>query len=96
MSAPRHVVINIVEEVEHFLKETLNLELSREKTKITHLEQEKALYLGVEIGRRPRSYTESLVSTTKAGLTRRGSNTRIILYAPISRIVERLIDHGFA
>ena len=96
VSAPRHIVVKIVDEVEHFLKETLSLELSREKTKITHLEQEKALYLGVEIGRRPRSYTESLVSTTKTGITRRGSNTRIVLYAPMSRIVERLVDHGFA
>lgn len=74
----------------------MELELSEEKTRITHLTADRAKYLGFEIGRRPRSYTESLRSTTKTNVTRRASNTRIQIYAPTDTIVENLISHGFA
>jgi len=86
----------IKEEAKEFLAKTLDLELSEEKTLISHLTTKRAKYLGFEIGRRPRSYTESLIRTTKTKITRRASNTRIQVYAPIGKIVEKLISHGFA
>lgn len=93
VTGPRDLAVKIKEEVKEFLSTKLELELSEEKTKITHLTTERAQYLGFEIARRPRSCTESQIVTTK---TRRASNTRIHIYAPIERLVEKLISHGFA
>jgi hypothetical protein len=88
--------MKIKEEIREFLSTELDLVMNEVKTKTIHCVSQKSLYLGFEIGRRSRRYTESLKSTTIHGLTRRASNTRIQIYAPIDKIVEKLIDHKFA
>lgn len=103
VSGPREIAIKIKEEIKSFLNKELELVLNDEKTKIKHLTTEKAQYLGFEIGRRPKSYTESIISRTKTGISKickltraKNSTTRIQIYAPISKLVDKLIMHGFA
>lgn len=87
----------IKQKVRDFLKEELHLTLNEEKTKITHLVNNRAKYLGYEIGRRSRKYTMSLVSKIgRKGRTRRATNTRIQIYAPMTDLIQKLVQKGFA
>lgn len=82
-------------DVETFLREELKLELSREKTAITHLSTETAFFLGTVIRRPNPKYSSSLIR--KVGKRSiKGSNTRLLLEAPINRIVEKLKNQGYA
>lgn len=86
---------DVKKEVETFLLKELNLELSQEKTAITHLPTSQAFFLGTIIRRHHQRYMQGL--TRKSGPRRvRGSNTRILLESPINKIVERLKDQGYA
>nr|AZP40177.1 hypothetical protein [Ulva compressa] len=81
--------------VQTFLQQQLKLELSREKTAITHLPTSQAFFLGSIIRRHSRKYMQGL--TRKRGLQKvRGSNTRIILECPINKIVTKLKQQGYA
>ena len=87
----------IKEEVKEFLNNTLLLTLSEEKKKITHLETDKVKYLGFLVSRRNRRYTESQLSTVKSTqATRRPSYASVIIEAPITHLVEKLIEQGYA
>jgi group II intron reverse transcriptase/maturase len=92
---PKELAEKVKEEVEIFLRDELRLELSRDKTAITHLPTSQATFLGTNIRRYSRSYQQGL--TKKRGLRRiKGSNTRIILECPINKIVKKLTDQGYA
>jgi group II intron reverse transcriptase/maturase len=92
---PRSLAVKVKEEVETFLREKLNLELSREKTTITHLPTNQAFFLGCIIRRHGLKNTQGLIR--KRGPQRiRRSNTRIILECPIERIVSKLKEQGYA
>lgn len=92
---PRSLAIKVKEEVETFLREKLNLELSREKTAITHLPTNQAFFLGCIIRRHGLKYMQGLIR--KRGPQRiRRSNTRILLECPIERIVSKLKEQGYA
>jgi len=85
------------EEIQEFLLKTLKLELNVEKTKITHVAKKKVNYLGFLISRRSRRYTESQISLVKStGQIRRPSFASVIIEAPIDKIINKLIDLGFA
>jgi hypothetical protein len=87
----------IKEEVNAFLRDELKIELSQEKTKITHVTQDKVNYLGFQIFRRSRIYTESQVSTVEpTGVVRRPSNASVIIEAPIDKLIAKLIEQGYA
>jgi hypothetical protein len=87
----------IKEEVNIFLRDELKLELSQEKTKITHVTQEKVHYLGFQISIRSRKYTESQLSNVKStGVIRRPSHASVIIEAPIEKLLVKLIEQGFA
>lgn len=79
-----------------YLKDELKLTLSLEKTHITHVVEEKVSYLGFNISRKSRRYTESLVSETSKGFKRRATNASIVIEMPIEKIVKKLTDYGFA
>lgn len=84
-------------EVSEYLKNRLLISLSEEKTKITHLTSKKANYLGFQIFRRNRKYSESmLVLNKKSNTYKRGSNSRVMLFAPIDKLVDKLVEHKFA
>lgn len=92
---PRLLAQEIKERVESFLRNKLNLELSREKTAITHLPTNQAFFLGSIIRRHSRKYMLGL--TRKRGAQRiRMSNSRIILECPIKKIVSKLKEQGYA
>ena len=77
-----------------FLKSQLDLELSEEKTKITHLASSNAKFLGTYIRRHDKMYNSSLIK--KYGLkSRKIQNSRIILQAPINSLVAKLADQGY-
>jgi hypothetical protein len=79
-----------------FLKDTLKLTLSDTKTKITHMTSDKATYLGFLISRHHINYTKSKIIKDSLGRTRKGNTVSIIIEAPIEKILDKLIDYGFA
>nr|YP_010003156.1 hypothetical protein JXY92_mgp08 [Ulva torta]AZP40264.1 hypothetical protein [Ulva torta] len=92
---PRSLAQEIKERVETFLRNELNLELSREKTAITHLPTNHAFFLGSIIRRHSRKYMLGL--TRKRGAQRiKMTNSRIILECPIKKIVSKLKEQGYA
>jgi Type II intron maturase/Reverse transcriptase (RNA-dependent DNA polymerase) len=91
----------IKQEATKFLNENLKLEASQEKTKITNISSEAATYLGFEIRKHDSKYTESLRSTVNTkdnsfeSRERRATNTRILLYAPIQKLLKKLETEKF-
>ena len=97
ISGTKEDVEKIKKEITLFLSEELKLDINENKTKISHLGKKRIEYLGFEIGKRSRKYTESQVSIIKStGVKRRPSHASIIIYAPKKKLIEKLIDHGFA
>lgn len=87
----------IKDEADKFLREILKVEMSQEKTKITHLSQDKAQYLGFYVSRRSRMYTESQKSYIKStGKSRRPTYSSVIIEAPIDKLLKKLVEQGFA
>nr|YP_006073027.1 cytochrome c oxidase subunit 2 [Nitella hyalina]AEH42842.1 cytochrome c oxidase subunit 2 [Nitella hyalina] len=83
----------IKSEIQRFLREELRLELSDDKTKITNLTLEKAKFLGVYICRKGRRHTRTL---SKVGHNLiRLTNQRLIMYAPIEKLMEKLRDQEY-
>jgi len=61
------------------------------------LTTERIQYLGFEIGKKNIKYTESLKSKIKRRINiKRTINTKIQIYVPILKLIEKLIEHGFA
>jgi hypothetical protein len=86
----------IKSEIKQFLNEKLKIELSEEKTKISHVVRDKTLYLGFNISGRHRRYTESQISKVDTvQKQRRGGNSQLVIEAPIERIMESLEKKGF-
>jgi group II intron reverse transcriptase/maturase len=87
----------IKEEIKNFLLEELEICLNEGKTNIVNLSKRRIKYLGFEIRKHNRKYTESLKSIIKStGKIRRASNASILIYAPIKKLISKLIEHGFA
>lgn len=95
----KNVATEIKKEISLFLKNNLKLELNEDKTKITHMTREKAFFLGTEIKATDRKYTRSLRSKYEKKwkkLTRLAATGRIKMYAPIQKLVEKMVETGFA
>lgn len=91
----------IREEADTFLRTELKVQLNLETTQIafesTHPTTQRvgrANYLGFEIARRG----PKLGSIQTSGRTRRATKTRVqmCVYAPISKLVDNLVEQGFA
>jgi hypothetical protein len=92
----KEITENIKEDVKEFLKTKLKLTLSEDKTKITHIVEDKTLYLGFNISGRHRKYTASQIRDVDTPQGRRRSgNSQIILEAPIEKLMESLEKKGF-
>lgn len=93
----------IKKEANKFLTEHLKLEVSQEKTKITNISSEAATYLGFEIRKHDRKNTESLdkrstvinKDSSYKRFERSSKKTRIILYAPIQKLLKKLETEKF-
>jgi hypothetical protein len=95
---PKTLAEEIKFKATQFLWEKLKIKVNEEKTHITNITKDRAHFLGVEIFIRNKKYTQSLVTKNK-GLVHsinRKVNPRIIMYAPIGKIVDKLISQGFA
>jgi group II intron reverse transcriptase/maturase len=82
--------IKIREKIVIFLKEKLDLELSVEKTKITHAGKEKAQFLDYEIY----SPTPKESFFEKGKVKKRASHVSICIDAPYNKLKEQLIDEN--
>lgn len=93
---PRSLAANIRVDVQKFLLQDLELELSMEKTLITNIRTDRAKFLGIYIKRN---------SSNKVTFFTRDSNSKhnrrirtagnIVMMMPTLDIVNRLIDNGF-
>jgi len=81
---------NVVNLISDFLESKLKLNLNKEKTLITHLQNEKALFLGTLIGKsRTRTFTKiSLGQPIRNPL-------KLRFEAPMERITKKLINASF-
>lgn len=69
---------------------SIGLTVSEEKTKITNINKDKALFLGVNIFR---SQTDKIV-LGRGGFSKRG-NKQLRFTAPLNRILKKLTESGF-
>jgi group II intron reverse transcriptase/maturase len=94
VKGPKSLAENVKQEVQTFLQTKLDLELSQEKTTITHLATKPAFFLGTVIRRHGQAYSQGLIRR-QGKKSIKGSNVRILLECPIDRIVKRLEDQGY-
>lgn len=87
----------IKQKVSDFLSQTLKLELSEKKTKITHLNNKSILFLGTEIkGNWRKEKPVRMVKFPTKGITIKSRITpRIGLHAPIEMLYKKAISKGF-
>lgn len=89
------------EKIAVYLKTELAIELNQEKTKVTHIKDEPAYFLGFKIKATDPKYYESRIATVeKADHTdrtykKRAPHGTIKLYVDFERIVDRLVEKGF-
>ena len=86
---PKQDAETIKQDVGVFLKNTLHLDLSAEKTLITH-SKDKAHFLGYDIF----SCKTETPKKDARGFTRRSKSGRIMLYVPKEKWVKRLVSYG--
>jgi retron-type reverse transcriptase len=95
INGTQQIAHKIKEEIKVFLKDQLRLTLHWDKTKITHAKDGRAHFLGADIYR-PSSRTGNSKVIRKTIGTRRFksriSATRLVLLAPIQKLVEKLAD----
>jgi len=99
VTGPKALADTIKSEIQDFLRDTLKLELSQEKTKITHAKTEEALFLGtrLKIGS-PRSSGSKIVTCRpdrKRPYSKRATGWNPMLKAPVKKLVGRLCEKGF-
>jgi group II intron reverse transcriptase/maturase len=96
---PKRLAETIKEEIGHFLRERLKLELSQDKTRTTHAKTEEANFLGVRlsIGKAQRAEAKIISQRSSGGrrFKRRATGWFPTLKAPTPLLVERLRRKGF-
>nr|YP_009568396.1 hypothetical protein [Orbilia oligospora]QBL02026.1 hypothetical protein [Orbilia oligospora] len=85
------------ERISKFLKETLKLELSEEKTVITNLHDERAMFLGTEISTPKPAQSKMVSKKDRSGkkIKSKVNHVRVFFHAPIKRIIDKLHKEGF-
>lgn len=97
ITGPLTLAEEIKEKIHFFLKNELKLTLNLEKIKISNLIKDKVYYLGFEIYRYSKSW--SLFRKIKIkSVSNKGKsiNQRIIINFPKAKLINKLIEHGFA
>lgn len=84
----------IKEKIATYLKDTLKLELSMEKTLITNASEDKAYFLGTEIQRISSVKGEIKRFKNIKGHPQRIPTTSTVMNAPINKLVTKLVDKG--
>jgi hypothetical protein len=91
------LALNLKEDIRDFLRDSLKLTLSEEKTKITNLSTDRARFLGVEFCI-PSPRESKVVDRRMANGKRikaRVNHTRVYFYAPMKEIYQDLVREGF-
>lgn len=95
LASTRKYAISLKEKIATFLKENCGLELNDQKTTITNT-RKGFMFLGALIKRRNKSSIfNSFLGKAGNKITRR-STLRMAVYAPIDKLIEKLIKNGFA
>ena len=87
----------VKQEVKHFLKETLKLTLSEEKTRITNAKTEEAFFLGtiLNIGHGGNAKITLCLSRSGRKIKRRSTGWETVMKAPMPKLIKRLKERGF-
>jgi hypothetical protein len=91
----RSLAESIKLECTQFFKDVLKLELNEEKTKITHLRDDYAHFLGVDFNK-PVSKQSLIVKRRYANriIKTRINQTKINFYMPVKKMLDTLQDRG--
>ena len=95
---PRELAETVKEETRVFLLDSLKLQLSEEKTRITHARTEEAFFLGtrLKIGATGSKAKIAIGRSVKGRqFRRRSTGMNPVLKAPIGKLVDRLHSKGF-
>lgn len=96
---PKRLAETITEEIRQFLTERLKLELSQEKTRITHAKTEEAVFLGTRLSTGQARRSEAKITTQRSAggrmFKRRATGWIPTLKVPTLKLVERLHQRGF-
>lgn len=95
---PRELAETVKTEIREFLWQSLKLQLSEEKTRITHARTEEAFFLGTRlmIGATGPNVKFAIGRSSKGRrYKRRSTGMNPVLKAPIGKLVKRLHEKGF-
>ena len=96
MIATPEKAVQIKDEIKSFLTDTLKLELSMEKSKITDLLHDKASFLGFYIMiNKPKESEYSVRISYGRSRRTRISHNRLCILIPITKIMDKLAEKGF-
>ena len=90
---PYNEALNIKQLVTTFCRDTMNLELNNEKTKVTNLGKEKVLFLGTYIFRARHQKYHGF--SNKGSRALRRSTRRLQFHVPLNRVKLKLKTAGF-
>jgi hypothetical protein len=94
---PRTLAEKVKEELRNFLKDSLKLTLSEEKTCITHARREEAQFLGTLISVGGGSGSEKIALTKNGSghlIKRRSTGKEILLRIPMKKVIQKLQAKG--
>ena len=88
---------SLKEEIKTFLRDSLKLQLSEEKTSITHAKSEKAQFLGTELKVGSGETAKITLTTNGSGkhFKRRATGWETRMQAPLPKLLKRLQEKGF-
>jgi group II intron reverse transcriptase/maturase len=88
--------LEIRDKIHSFLHDELKLNLNLDKTKITHARDSVAHFLGTDIRITPLDRRPLRLISRGAQTYRIRANTPPLLYAPTSKLVNKLVEKGFS
>ncbi len=94
---PRSLAEQVKEELKDFLRESLKLTLSEDKTRITHARKEQAQFLGTQLGIGREGVPRIVTTTNGSGkpIKRRSTGSETVMTAPMSKLIKKLHTKGF-
>ena len=83
-------------EIANFLRETLKLRLSEEKTTITNARTQEALFLGTQLTIGKGKAQKIVLTTNQTGkrVKRRSTGWETQRYVPLPKLIQRLKEKG--
>lgn len=95
VNGPRALAEELREKVATFMRDSLRLTLSMEKTHIRSAKTEEAFFLGTRIKIGSSSPRVTMVTRNGRTFSRRTAGWTPLMYAPVSKLVSRLQAKGF-